>query len=341
MRILALAHRYVPVHNAGAETHLHSLLRALASRGHDVVVHLSRQQGQPYPLDGVHVLPAAATADTVRAVTGADVLVAHLECTPAATRLGRWNDRPVVLVHHNNLQVTKDAVTAPGTRVDLVVCNSLWMQRDLLDHLAAVEGRPRVITVRPLVRAADYATMPGDRVTLVNLRRMERSPGGAVMGKGAELFWSLAERMPDVKFLAVRGAYGGQMVRQLQNVEVLDHVPAHEMRDRVYARTRVLLMPSSYESWGRVGVEAMCSGIPVIAHPTPGLLESLGMGGVFFDRKDVAGWEAALRGLADPDVYRAAAARALHRSAQLDPTEDLDRWCDAVEQTVSRMPVRI
>lgn len=338
MRILALAHRYLPEHNAGAETTLHALLRALVARGHDVVVHLSRQEGQSYELNGVHVLAGAAAGDTARAAAGADALVAHLETTPAATRLGAWNNRPVVLVHHNNLPVTKHALSVG--RVDLVVANSRWMQQDLIDHLDGATSRPRVIVVRPLVHSAAYATVSpdADRVTLVNLRRMERSPSGAVMGKGAEVFWALAERMPDMRFLGVKGAYGGQLVRDLPNVDVLEQVPHDQMRDRVYARTRVLLMPSSYESWGRVGVEALCSGIPVIAHPTPGLRESLGAAGIFVDRSDLDGWEDTLRELADSVRYRAASQRALIRAAQLDPTEDLDRWCDAVEAT-ARKPV--
>ncbi|MFE4971343.1 glycosyltransferase [Kitasatospora sp. NPDC056651] len=64
-------------------------------------------------------------------------------------------------------------------------------------------------------------------------------------------------------------------------MEIIDHVPGHAMRERVYARSRVVLMPSSHESWGRVGVEAFASGIPVIAHPTPGLAECLGHAGIY------------------------------------------------------------
>ncbi|WP_262928542.1 glycosyltransferase family 4 protein [Streptomyces sp. CBMA152] len=51
------------------------------------------------------------------------------------------------------------------------------------------------------------------------------------------------------------------------------------MREHVYSRSRVILMPSLYESWGRVAVEAFASGIPVIAHTTPGLVESMGEAG--------------------------------------------------------------
>ncbi len=79
-------------------------------------------------------------------------------------------------------------------------------------------------------------------------------------------------------FLGVRGAYGRQVMPppRLPNCEVLDSVTGKEMRTHVYGRSRVMLMPSLYESWGRVAVEALASGIPVIAHPTPGLVESLG-----------------------------------------------------------------
>src|SRR5690606_41527203 len=105
---------------------------------------------------------------------------------------------------------------------------------------------------RPPVMDEEYATERGDGVTLINL----------YPPKGAATFWTLAERMPDVKFLAVIGGYGHQDVRELPNVEVMPNIPGRRMRDEVYARTKILLMPSEYESWGRVGVEAMASGIP-------------------------------------------------------------------------------
>ena len=91
-------------------------------------------------------------------------------------------------------------------------------------------------------------------------------------------------------------------------------------------------MPSSYESWGRAGVEALASGIPVIAHPTPGLCESLGEAGVFIDLRDVDGYEMAIRKLLSSRTeYALVSKRAKARSAELDPAGDLATWCDAVE----------
>ena len=87
-------------------------------------------------------------------------------------------------------------------------------------------------------------------------------------------------------------------------------------------------MPSNYESWGRVGVEAMASGIPVVASETKGIREALGDAAVYVDRADHAGWQHALAELDDPDVYRARSILALERSAVLDrlAQADLSRW---------------
>jgi len=191
---------------------------------------------------------------------------------------------------------------------------------------------------RPPVFAADYATTPGDCITLINLRPDETTRDGVTLGKGAELFWELAKLLPDQKFLGVKGAYGEQLVYDLPNVQVLDHVPHDQMREKVYARTRVLLMPSSYESWGRTAVEAMASGIPTVHHPTSGLLEAVGdadigrnRAGIGIDRNQAGLWSEALRLLANERIYNGFRKAALRRSAELDPTEDLNNWCDAVE----------
>jgi hypothetical protein len=134
----------------------------------------------------------------------------------------------------------------------------------------------------------------------------------------------------------VQGAYGRQVIPPVvpPNVTLAANTP--RIRDEVYARTRILLMPSEYESWGRTGVEAMASGIPVIAHPTPGLRESLGDAGIFVDRDDTAGWADAIAELSDPDVYAQVSRRAAARARELDPAEDLETWRAAVESLAGR-----
>jgi len=81
-----------------------------------------------------------------------------------------------------------------------------------------------------------------------------------------------------------------------------------------------------------VGVEAMSSGIPVIAHPTPGLLESLDYAGIFVDRKDYKGWEDAIRELDDPDEYSRKSELALKRVAELDPNSQIDALAEMIRQ---------
>lgn len=343
MKVLALAHQYVPVRNAGAETMLHGMLSALARAGHDVHVSLSVQVGAPYVHDGVQVWSRVegSKPDHFRHLPGADVLVGHLENSEVAAYIGHLNGIPVVLLHHNTFAVSRKMMHFHGARVDLVVVNSAWMGEDLAAwHRASGLPQPRTVMVRPLVRTEDFALeQPGDRVTLVNLKKLAEDAGaGFRMGKGGETFWAIAERMPKTKFLGVTGAYGVQAEGNLPNVEVLPHVPGDRMRDEVYARTRVLLVPSSYESWGRVATEATAAGIPVVCHPTPGLTENLGDAGIYVDWQDVDGYVRALRTLALPGAYAAARKKALARAAEHEAmrVEDEALWLAEVDRLGTR-----
>ncbi|MFE3202254.1 glycosyltransferase family 4 protein [Embleya sp. NPDC059237] len=326
LRIVARMGQYPPAHNAGGEIATHAMLRALVARGHDVSVWLARYgtATRPYEVDGVRVVPVQAREDFDAALRRSHAVLGQYELVPATRALANGYGKPLIVPVHTSRQPTLRNLVAGTTA--LAVHNSQWVMHEADALLAerADATRPNAsIVVRPPVLAADYATTPGDRVTLVN-RCYE---------KGGTVLRALAERMPDTRFLAVTGAYGEQVdYTGLSNVDVIDQVSgASAMRDLVYARSRIVLMPSTYESWGRVAVEAMASGIPVIASPTPGLREALGGAGAFADPADVDAWETELRRLEEPAAWEAASARALARSAELDPTADLEVFVNAVE----------
>lgn len=336
MRVLACLHLYAPHHNAGAETTAHQLLKKLAQRGHQCVVQCSMPHPMyvtgPYDYEGVSIYPYVDQADPLRWLAAPegkpDLIVTHLKDTLRASILGDIHKIPVINLMHNTHGKTK-ADCRWGAK--LLVYNTEWMRADVESWWRDSQESepPRGIVIRPPIFPADYKTKPGTCITLINLFEE----------KGSEVFYALAERFPRLRFLGVCGAYGKQDVRKgLPNVEIIPHVAAHAMRDQVYARTRVLLMPSSYESYGRAGVEAACSGIPTIATPTPGLLEALGDGGTFADRGDLDAWTAALAGLTTAKGWAAASAKARGIAVRLTTAADLECWVEVAEQT-ARVPI--
>jgi glycosyltransferase involved in cell wall biosynthesis len=83
-----------------------------------------------------------------------------------------------------------------------------------------------------------------------------------------------------------------------------------------------------------VGPEAMCSGIPVVASPTPGLRESLGDAGIFVDTSNLNAWFEAVRALQDPSAWQEASLKALSRAEQLAAQDDTVEFVRALEGLV-------
>jgi glycosyltransferase involved in cell wall biosynthesis len=336
VRLLAMAHAYPPAHNAGAEMTMHVILRHLVSRGHDVHVLLNRPMpGAPvdYTLDGVQVHVHRSSNDPMpwflsKPPDKADLVIAHLENMLRAAALCDIHGVPLTHLVHNTHEFTKGAFRRGPC--NLAIFNTHWMHDEFAVYWRAMSRAPmpRSVVIHPPVIPEEYATKHGQRITLINLNE----------DKGAGLFWRLAEAMPDRQFLAVNGAYGVQIVPEdiPANVKWMGHRTPAEMREFVYANTKVLLMPSIYESYGRTAIEAACSGIPTIAHPTPGLKEALGSAGTFVDRDDLDGWVAAIKYLTSPRGFNTASQRARALAESLTPEVDLDRCADAMEGAVRR-----
>lgn len=328
MKVLAIVHKYPPVHNAGAEWMLHSILRRWAELGDACTVTFKDLPAGDYDLDGVQV--ERWPDDLAAFVEEHDVVVTHLDETRAATDAARKAKRPIVHLIHNDAQLRHHGVRA-GRGV-LAVFNSEWLRETVRWSGAAVVCRPHV-------RVADYSIehrpeqvevrgLYGD-VTLINLSA----------AKGVRTFVDVARHEPRRSFLAVRGAYGAQedrLVRGVKNVTVIGETSS--IRDDVYARTRVLLVPSRYESWGRVAVEACCSGIPVIASPTPGLIEALADAACFARPTSTKDWLTILRCLDDPDEYAHHSRLARERALLLERETgaDVDRLRDSTAELIER-----
>lgn len=350
LNIVGYFHLTVPEHNAGSETTVWASLRAMVQRGHKVTIVCDRSRKAPYTFEGINVVrpPRRGVQSWLAHVCdGADLLTTHLDLTREAMQLSLDLRKPLAHFIHNSFQLKHHHVNT--LKCQLAIFNSHWV--------AEAEQWPGPqIVVHPIVEPERYRCERGGAITLVN----------PTPGKGAGTFYQLAQLMPDRQFLTVAGAYGAQTpcpkpspsgersrqpheffkegaaygsvertqcVHGLPNVTHLDHTS--DIRE-VFRRTKVLLMPSNYESYGRVGIEAACAGIPTIAHPTPGLKEAFGEAGVFYDRDDIAGWHGEIQRLLNDDIYyRKRSDLVLALAESLDPEGEFDRLEKAFIQTVA------
>ncbi|MFF4755559.1 glycosyltransferase family 4 protein [Streptomyces sp. NPDC002514] len=222
--------------------------------------------------------------------------------------------RPDLLISHHGdrraAQITALASAAPH----LIMVHGMSENRDLGRTTAAwfpseacrahyPDYIGQFVVLPPPIDPDHYRTQPGECITL----------NGSTPAKGGPIAAALAARLPHEQFLVVR-ASGHQVGPLPANVEVVDRTDPRQ----IYTRTRLLLMPSTVESYGRVGVEAMISGIPVIASELPGIREALGTAALYVAPDDVDGWEQAVRALAVPEAYRAASGRALEHARGVD-----------------------
>ncbi len=312
LRVLVHVPEYPPQAQGGAEQSIRAIAKFLVKAGHDVTV-VSEAATQSYELDGVDVVRPGSRRVLRSLYRWADVAVAQRRSATRSQMLAGTNGIPFVLCVRDIGEWTRLPVTP-----DLTVFNAQF-QRDLFDF-----DSPSIV-VHPPIELADFATTPGDRVTLVNMN--ER--------KGASLFLEIVKRMPHVQFLGVTGMWGEQVLpsEPLPNLEVVN--AAADPRD-VYGRTRVLLLPSRWETFGRVAVEAGASGIPVVATPNPGTIEALGDAALYARRDDLESWIRAIDRLDDATEYVHWSSRIRDAVTRFEGNEQLEAFAHALTAVVGR-----
>lgn len=293
--ILAITPRYPPDSLVGSYIATHEMLKYLQGRGFTVFVRTIDLRTQHHEYEGIDVdkLQHHMVGRTIHEL-GADMVLSHLGDTGEPHRIALQQKVPSVRMVHS-IPRSRDEYLRGAA---LAVFNA-----DATRQAVHWEG-PHVI-VHPVIDPDRYRTTPGDMVTLVNATRE----------KGMCHVAEMALQMPDVRFLAIASDRGMSLPFYTTNGQL---IPRTEDMRSVYGRTRILLMPSEKETWGRTAIEAAVSGIPTIAHPTDGLREALGPAGTFVDRDDIDGWCAAIRRLLEPGRWLAASLAAKARAEMVE-----------------------
>lgn len=295
-----------PEHPAGAEWTIQDTFVWMTARGHDCRV-ATRHGYLRERVNGVLVYSGANDEELAQHFQACDVMVTQLGATMHAQLLAATYQTPLVQYVHSANQLEQLGVVASCSA--RVVFNA----QHVADACSWWPGQS--IVMRPPIDAARVRVeAPGACVTLVNLSH----------AKGGPALYRLAQAIEGTPFLGVMGAYGDQALTPNglatsgenesasglpANMRVM--TPLRDIRGAL-AYTRVLLVLSHTETYGRVAGEAILSGIPVIATRTPGLVECLADAGQYAD--DERGVERLIRA-AYTDEWQAWSACARTRAA--------------------------
>ena len=274
MNVVFFVHAWAGTHNSGAEWTVQHYAKFLHQKGCNIEVILP--ENQIYP-DGekfafLKFITGYYSNDFFLALQNADVIFTHLDSTGIAINWSRHYKKHLVFLSHNDHDYR--IVRARQLNIS-VVYNNKANQKN-------VAGGPYpnpTIVCKPPIFPDDvkYNRKHGQNVTLINCNE----------NKGGKILVELAKRLPKIKFLGVLGSYGEQIIDD--TYKNLKYVPQTPDVHLVYGKSNIVLMPSDYESYGRVALEAAINRLPVICTPTDGLKECLGAAGLYFDREDIEG----------------------------------------------------
>lgn len=259
----------------------------LAELGHEITVISRLSPKSEYNINGSVVI-AAKGAEKVDLIKKYDIIFTHLDDSYEATDLAQQYNKPIVHVLHHSFEID---LLRKGLRNVYLVYNSEWVKKD------RAYPHPGII-VRPPINPARFEGMQPAKDGFITLVNCNKDKGGLILH-------NIARAMPDKRFLGVLGAHG-QQIKGIQS-----NITYWETQDdirKVFAETSVLIVPSVYESYGRIAIEAAACGIPVVSADTPGLHESLGNAGVFVRRNDFPGWLHAIRSVVPRPELKARAA---------------------------------
>jgi glycosyltransferase involved in cell wall biosynthesis len=171
---------------------------------------------------------------------------------------------------------------------------------------------PRILHIPVPLKEFKTDTESGSHISLVNPRDSH---------KGLDTFLQIAERMPEQEFLIAGSLYDDSLESTIEKKNNVTYLGWCDDMSEVYAKTKLLLMPSTYqEGGGRVIIEAYVNGIPAIGSNIGGIPDYIGDGGDVVDNyTDPEAWVTTItQYLSDDEYYQQKSQLARQRSNLFD-----------------------
>lgn len=275
MTLAALSHGYPPLWNMGGEVSLHRTL--IAAHGNKFVF---TNTDAPYTFEDVNVKQVNTpdvlniNADPVPIAkqlqeVGASVVIGQNELSLAAVKASRIiGAAPIVSVHTPPLYGRNIANAMYETH------HAIYNTRTAAEEW----GEPKALVVHPPISPLPTKTLNGgDAYTLLS----------SLTNKGVQTVLALAEIYPNKRFIIVRSpaesthglANLEELAAALPNVQLYPRVSPDEVI-KYFKETRILLVPSRYETYGMSAIEAAGYGIPSVHVDTPHVREGIGDGAI-------------------------------------------------------------
>ena len=328
MKIVFFA-QYMP-DPCGAFFHDIALAKILQSFGHSV--HFVTVKRGNLPIRGNYRgFNWTYFTNAERELLGASVWsTPHYPFLPTVRKLNGQFRKPLLITMHfgENMEYINSPVKYEWAEFIWVI------SKHITDHMRTLLAHPTffktVDTIRPVmleheVKMHNRDTLPtGDCITMINANVM----------KGLPMFLELAKRLPSRKFLAVRPYYN--VIRVPENIPNIEWINIQDDIRAILTRTRVLVAPSLYESWGRVAFEAMYNGIPVLyskpmkrddpaaraSGSTEGMHEWVGDSQIACGHATVEDWVAGIEALDDEEEYARYSKQAYDQTYAMNIFED-------------------
>lgn len=332
MKIMYICGMYVPSHG-GAEISAYSLLKNLKNKlNYDILAITDERYKRTENLAGFNEIKLYPVAHNYREREieekifefKPDVIITQLMWSDVALKLAKKHSIPSIMRVCKvpiEISLAKNSEYAPTA----IISTSKFVK----DYVSKHWKRESTI-INPLVEIENYIINNKNFSPLKNELIFMFNP---LERKGGLVFKEIAKQLPSLKFGTVFGwsslkdkpdsnTFSKEYIKRITESEGsvfngslpeyvdfddcpnIKFFPPENDSKKLYRKIKILLVPSQWEeAFGRVAIEAMANGIPVVASNVAGLRDSVGDGGILVEKDNINKWVEEIRRLFVDEYY--------------------------------------